>query len=236
MSNLQEIYNYTRVHESLFHQIPGFIGVATLDNKFAFGNNKMIKAMGFELLDDFINVDFANVKCEVAKDADLFKKESGMVIKHSKIVSTVGYHSYADGWRLILCEKAPLYGANNNTIGTIAYWTDITNYNLVDYSSFISTSIKELIHTKKSSFSYILDDGSLNSYKLSERQIECLFFLLRGKSTKDIGNILSLSSRTVESYINEIKFKMSCLTKGELIEKAFYEGLINIIPKSYLQK
>ncbi len=54
------------------------------------------------------------------------------------------------------------------------------------------------------------------SFKLSVRESECLILYLLGKSTKEIGNDLGLSSRTVESYIENTKAKLGSRTKAEM--------------------
>ncbi|KTD40549.1 helix-turn-helix transcriptional regulator [Legionella parisiensis] len=50
-----------------------------------------------------------------------------------------------------------------------------------------------------------------NKYELTNR--ECVFLLIRGKSAKEIGALLSLSKRTIEPYIENIKNKMDCKNK-----------------------
>ncbi|MCK4870980.1 MAG: helix-turn-helix transcriptional regulator, partial [Gammaproteobacteria bacterium] len=54
---------------------------------------------------------------------------------------------------------------------------------------------------------------------LSDRQIECLTYLLAGYTAKEIAQILGLSFRTVESYVEIIKQKHGCPNKKELIRK-----------------
>lgn len=54
---------------------------------------------------------------------------------------------------------------------------------------------------------------------LSKREAECLYFLLRGNTAKNIANILRLSPRTVEHYLENVKMKFNVRTKTELIEK-----------------
>jgi len=66
--------------------------------------------------------------------------------------------------------------------------------------------------------------------KLSYRQSQCLYHLLRGKSAAVTGKILGLSQKTVEYYIDEIKNKMMCGTKTEIIEKSIERGYFDIIP------
>ena len=40
---------------------------------------------------------------------------------------------------------------------------------------------------------------------LSERQLDCLYFLVKGKSTKQTAQTMKLSHRTVEHYLENIK-------------------------------
>lgn len=60
----------------------------------------------------------------------------------------------------------------------------------------------------------------LNTIHLTKRQKECLYWLLKGKTAAETGEILKLSPRTVESYIHHLKRKFQCSTKAELISKA----------------
>lgn len=72
-----------------------------------------------------------------------------------------------------------------------------------------------LLSTQTNTF--IMDKGE--KVRLSRRQQECLFFLVRGKTAKEIGRILSLSHRTVEYYFDEIKNKLGCQSRREVIAK-----------------
>lgn len=67
--------------------------------------------------------------------------------------------------------------------------------------------------------------------KLTARESECLFYLLRGKTAKKIATILGISHRTVETYVDYLKIKFQALNKSELIEKAIEKGYFNICIK-----
>lgn len=58
-----------------------------------------------------------------------------------------------------------------------------------------------------------------NNVYLSKRQMACARLLLSGMTMKEIAARLNLSHRTVESYIENIKTKMRCQNKTELILK-----------------
>lgn len=61
---------------------------------------------------------------------------------------------------------------------------------------------------------------------LSQRERECLEWVSRGKSSSDIGAILSLSPRTVESYLEKVCAKMKVRTRIEAVVAAVQMGLI----------
>lgn len=57
--------------------------------------------------------------------------------------------------------------------------------------------------------------------KVSRREKECLYYLAQGMTAKEIARVLSLSPRTIEFYIENMKKKFNCSNRIELIAKAF---------------
>ena len=95
---------------------------------------------------------------------------------------------------------------------------------------FIKDNLKGNVRIKQGAFRY--ENISLD-IQLSKRQAECLFLILRGKTAKEISVLLKLSQRTIESYIDDLKFKLRVNTKNELLEIVTYKGYFNFIPKHW---
>lgn len=55
---------------------------------------------------------------------------------------------------------------------------------------------------------------------LTKRQMDCLIHLIKGKTIKQIAQILQLSPRTIEHYLNAIRAKLDCDSRSQLIYKA----------------
>jgi len=53
---------------------------------------------------------------------------------------------------------------------------------------------------------------------LSGQEFKCLALLSRGKSAKEVGSILNISSRTVEGYLENIKNKTKVCSRSRLID------------------
>jgi LuxR family quorum-sensing system transcriptional regulator CciR len=62
---------------------------------------------------------------------------------------------------------------------------------------------------------------------LSGRETQCLFWVSRGKSSADVGVILGLSPRTVDSYLEKVCAKLGVRTRVEAVVTAVRAGLID---------
>lgn len=101
--------------------------------------------------------------------------------------------------RFCLVLKSPLILENRKTIGIVGI-----SYNLTQSSQILIDDSLKKLHDK---------------YKLSSRELDCIYYLIRGKSAREIAEKLNLSTRTIESHIINIKDKINVTSKSELIEK-----------------
>lgn len=62
---------------------------------------------------------------------------------------------------------------------------------------------------------------------LSPRELECLVWVSRGKSSGDIGSILGLSPRTVDSYLEKVCAKLRVRTRIEAVAVAIRTGMFD---------
>lgn len=72
---------------------------------------------------------------------------------------------------------------------------------------------------------FYIQDKENNTY-LTAREMECIRWLSLGKSAHDISQILSLSPRTIEAHIDNVKKKMNCYKQTLLVHKLTKLGLI----------
>jgi DNA-binding NarL/FixJ family response regulator len=63
--------------------------------------------------------------------------------------------------------------------------------------------------------------------ELTSRQREVLQLLAEGKSAKEIGGMLGISSRTVETHKYNIMDDLGVKTTAELVQHAIKHGLIS---------
>jgi DNA-binding CsgD family transcriptional regulator len=71
--------------------------------------------------------------------------------------------------------------------------------------------------------------------QLSMQEKKCMALLVEGKTAKETGVLLGLSSRTIESYLDHIKTKWGCWSKQELFQIGSRLTTLNLLSR-YLPK
>ncbi len=169
------------------------------------------------------------------ESAKQFIAQDQQVIQQQKPINLLDIHTYAyDSRKVFLTKKSPLYTQDNRLFGVLCHCREISANTFQKFSMSIA-SADQYFHRKTK--------GTEQSYQivnvdniLSKRELECLFFLLRGKTAMQIADILFLSKRTVENHLANIKMKLGCNKKSDLFEFGIIHGYLNIIPESLLKK
>lgn len=95
-------------------------------------------------------------------------------------------------------------------------FTELARYNEITDDKFYKS-----IEPKK-----IRVQGKVGEKTITKREFECLLWCIKDKTAKQIARILSLSPRTVEEYLGNLKNKLGCRSKYELIEIASKNSII----------
>ena len=65
---------------------------------------------------------------------------------------------------------------------------------------------------------YALGDAYPNIH-FTPREAQCMVLLIRGQTMKTAARCLQLSPRTVEYYVRNMRIKLQCSSKAELIDR-----------------
>lgn len=69
--------------------------------------------------------------------------------------------------------------------------------------------------------------ATLTHPTLSQREVDVLQWIAAGKTQQDVGDILSISSRTVEVHLRSSRTKLGALTTAQAVGRAIGLGLIH---------
>lgn len=103
--------------------------------------------------------------------------------------------------------------------------------NLINIASEIGPTFYQpdvLTSAKLDRVSFLKDIGIQDLSLLSKREMDVAARLVKGHSASEIGFQLNLSKRTVESYLENMKNKLDCHSKAELIQKCFVFPFVSV--------
>lgn len=209
--------------KELFDQMPGANGCKGENSVFVYANA--------EYNEDIIGRTDYDMPCETVNCAGMFREQDQQVIKAAKRMRILDIHPFADEWKAYIFTKTPWVQKDKKVIGTIFQGVDITSASTIEIGSLLARmQVDGVQHDLLGQSSYIVGND-FSKVKLTLRQQECLFFFLRGKTTKQIASLLSISSRTVEEHHEQLRAKFGVQNRYELIDKAIEGGFLNMIPE-----
>lgn len=108
--------------------------------------------------------------------------------------------------RFALSYKTPLHiHGSTRTIGIIGASFLLNDEAIIDHS---------LNH-----YDFKTEEPNSKPTRLTQRQSECLYHLIKGMTIKMIAKKLNLSPKTVEHYLRTVKSKLACNNRADLITK-----------------
>ena len=97
---------------------------------------------------------------------------------------------------------------------------DVINYMAVELlEQFqVFTPTEEQIDAAESFILKVICEGKFIFHeKLTPREIDCLYWAAKGKSSKKTASILCISQATIESHRKQIKEKLKCKTMAQAV-------------------
>lgn len=209
------------IHIDILNQLPGYIGWKDSEFKHEGCNQNQANILGLNHPQRIVGLTDACFHPHDTKLIEFHRQNDELAISGKTIKAL--HHS--DGSYFYFTKK-PLINAKNEIIGLIYQCQEFTNSKFI---MALNQMEKEHAPKEKVPQHYYMD-AHHNPYQLSTRELETLFFLLRGKTAKYIAEVMQLSKRTVESYIEQIKNRFGCENKTELLYLAIINDYMNVIP------
>lgn len=235
--NIKQNHN---VLNNFFFQLadlfPGIVHIKEIHkHSYIAGNRYWMNLYHFSSLDDFINknvFDFdKTIKNRWDKDfAERIYQADIEIIKSGKPIFAYN-ESYLDDRGFLIVEslnKVPLFNENDEMFAIMT--TGINQAKEIN-KAYLKELYKKIYKNKKDAITHFLLHLGLNRFikktpsgyiPISERKLDCLTLLASGKTAKEVAQRLSISQRTVESYIDFIKETFNFNSTSEMIDEFSY--------------
>jgi DNA-binding CsgD family transcriptional regulator len=123
--------------------------------------------------------------------------------------------------------KQPLYASSGNIIGLFGLSISFNILPYINWCMFVELLSKDKLNNIGQTICNYIYKQVAEIASLSYRENQCLFYVSRGRSFKEIANIVKISQKTVEYYWENVKMKTNCNLKSEIIDKYLMFKLFN---------
>jgi DNA-binding CsgD family transcriptional regulator len=198
--------------QNIIDQLPVNIGWKDLQLQHQGCNMSLAKNLELKTPSAIIGLRDADIESHSEEDVR-FHYQNDQLALQGELVKFV--HYFQDSF--FFSVKKPLLDIHKQVTGVIY------QCHLIEPPDILKTLIQD--HQGKKKTCYRIQPEK-NPFSLSNRELQCLFHLLHGKSSKQIAAVLNLSKRTIDGYLDSIKIKFGCLNKFELIIAAIEAGYL----------
>lgn len=195
------------MHTVNFDLVLGNIGWKDTNLRHLGCNQNFANSLNLKTPNDIIGMRDADLPNQTRQDC-IFHEENDRLALMGHEVNKL--HYFCDS--LFLIVKKPLYDNMNEITGIVYHCQELKHPHLKD--KLCSPLYKKFAQHKHNA----------NPFSLSKRELECLRYILQGNTSNTIANSLGLTKRTIDFYIGNIKNKMGCANKSELIISAMKHG------------
>jgi DNA-binding CsgD family transcriptional regulator len=212
---------------SVFNDTNNPLCIKDQNSVYVSANQACATFCGFAKGDEMVGIKDADLRCRAAEMHEVFVQQDQRALDTgSEKNLDIAYYADNKLHALLSSKTRVVDKLNRPLVVCNAIELPITQLSrLID-------SLKDMQDTFTGSYHLTMPqtfkDGSMN--QMTDKQAECLFYLVRGKTAKEIARILNKSPRTIEEHIENLKNQFGCETKSQLIEYAFYLGFAQMLP------
>lgn len=219
-----------------YNLLPGIWCEVNARSQFTYVNQEYCNLVGVQKRDSLIGKTVANLPCDASECAEIFWKEDKKVIETGKEQRFLNIVKLANNeWKVINLNKKPIYNEDSQ-LSSILYNITVQYDNFMqDFGIKMAKALEIQVPSMvENQYSICIENSTLD--KISKKEGECLFFLIHGKTYKEIAEIQGVAPRTITDHIERLKFKLHCNSKSELISRAIELGYNHQIPSSLFTK
>lgn len=194
LSNPDQLFD---MNFSFLQDLPFHLYWKDRAGKYQGSNHCQAQDAGFEKGEDLLGLTDQDLSWK--KEAAKLRHNDAKVMKSEKIIifsedATIVDDNFIKG----ISYKAPVRLRSNKIVGVMG----------------LSMIVRENIGLQADTL--LIETG----VRITKRQNECLYYLVKGMTMKQIAAALKLSPRTIEHYIENLKIKFDCSSRIDLIAKA----------------
>lgn len=207
--------------ENLFH-LPGwYIYWKDIQGHYMSCNDAMAAINNFSSPQDIAGRCDYDLPLISALTAELFREDDKKVIASGSAMQFQELAVFGKHEILFFSIKTLLYNQNKKIVGILGMSCE---QGIFDSQAHYPALYNRHVSSSASTLSLLARETHFSEcekkHGLSRRQSECLYYLTRGMTMKQIAKVLNVSPRTIEHHVENLKVKLDCYSRSALVAKA----------------
>ncbi len=199
------------------------VSVVTTSSEIVSANSATKQFMGFQANESVEGLCYSDMRCDAANFAADYILQDQQVLKNRSLKFISLYKISDKEYHCLLGRKSLMFDDNY----ILSSYEDLTALispsaleQIIEYAP-----PSERLRTEKQ-FWFELSEPSDAAPLLSVRENQCLQLLANGSNAKQIAQLLGLSPRTIEKYIETIKSKLQCHSTAQVVPVSVRKGIL----------
>ena len=165
--------------------MPGLMAVKSCSSEYIGFTDTLARFVGWDNSEQALGKTDYQLPCKASEYADKFVAEDLNVINTDTKILNLKIYEFADGMHSLIVQKTPFKNNNGQIVGIFCQSFDVSNTNIFKCFKSLSCNDQKIISNLEESTTYILNSEHC-PLPLPPRQQECVFWLIRGKTFKEI--------------------------------------------------
>jgi len=232
-STNKQIYNLLDKVQPILDNMQEVICCKNMDYKYTCCNKRFINFSKLHSPKELL--DHTDFDMPWADGISFYRKLDDEVLQGRSFKTLMSLRIGSGEEKLVLQNKYPLRTIHGAPCGIVIRLTQIKNTQLLQ--KIMCFMNKELIVPELANYiskKFLIKKTYFDN--ITAMESVCLFYLIRGKTTKEIASIVNRSPKTIDKHVENLKAKLNCYNKSSLIAYAHSQGLMFIIPEILLNR
>jgi DNA-binding CsgD family transcriptional regulator len=190
--------------------------------------------INLKFMEKIVGLTDETLPCASCEYADIFTAQDQEVLLKKEARTFFDIHPYGEGNLLPFVKLKKPYLKNHKMLGSICLAFPLQS--TLSWMQVVFQHDQRFQPFSKKPCSYQITNKDIIHKRLTSKELEILFYLIRGYTAKEISLQLKRSIRTIETHIRNLKYSLNCMKRSELIEYAISQGYLAIIPLKVAQQ
>jgi DNA-binding CsgD family transcriptional regulator len=220
-----------------FDLLPGIWCIVNTESQYIYYNQAYADLVGVaaEPMGYLDGKTVADMHCRAAECAPIFWQEDALVKSTKRMIRVLNTIQMADGlWKVLQIDKQPILNSQGEVEAIIFHLIDQSANHMLDLA--LSVARETPVNVALPHGILIHLESPRKRIELKPKESECLFYLSRGFSYKDIAKTQGIKYRTVVDHVERLKLKFDAATTADLIRKALASGYPGSVPQLHFNQ